>query len=370
MSYGLYDGDLQFYPQVPFFNLELMKLSSYYKRRREIVSLSLDFKPNMYSHFLIRQDYPYNCTYPTYPNVVYGGRAFSGTKYKPLDLAIEQSHADISLYDKIKVPHLDRRVVKSACSTMRRAEHIRLSLDEKNIWPNWEKQLRHHSNAYGIILHDYNIAKVDGACNFLKENISDIISNAGGRRIGSKFPIITTTEKEFIDWFSLPGMDAYYYLQYNGILTTNILPFIKDSYNSNRIMQININPAANTTYEEFISTGIIQFYQSILDLRRVGIVFPLIYDKGFFADSRWVDVMKLICQFNNHACLERYNSEYFIRVAPYETLYSYVKRLIDDEKTYGYTTRRKDKYSQLFQFVRENNYDLFKLFYEYTGEIK
>jgi hypothetical protein len=24
----------------------------------------------------------------------------------------------------------------------------------------------------------------------------------------------------------------------------------------------------------------------------------------------------------------------------------------------------------LFQFVRENNYDLFKLFYEYTGEIK
>ena len=101
MSYGLYDGDLQFYPQVPFFNLELMKLSTYYKRRREIVSLSLDFKPNMYSHFIIRQDYPFNCTYPTYPNIEYGGRAFSSTKYKPLPLEIEVMRPDISLYNKV-----------------------------------------------------------------------------------------------------------------------------------------------------------------------------------------------------------------------------------------------------------------------------
>ena len=38
---------------------------------------------------------------------------------------------DISLYDKVKVPQLNKKVVKSAVSTMRRAEHIRLSLDEK-----------------------------------------------------------------------------------------------------------------------------------------------------------------------------------------------------------------------------------------------
>ena len=105
-------------------------------------------------------------------------------------------------------------------------------------------------------------------------------------------------------------------------------------------------------------------------MRRVGIVFPLIYDKGFFADSRWVDVIDLICQFNNRFINVQNKSDYLTRVAPYETLYSYVKRLIKDEKTYGYTTRRKDKYTNLFQFVRENNYDLFKLFYEYTGEIK
>ena len=44
MSYGLYDADLPYYP-IPFYNLELMKLSSYYKRKREIVGLSPNFSP-------------------------------------------------------------------------------------------------------------------------------------------------------------------------------------------------------------------------------------------------------------------------------------------------------------------------------------
>ena len=30
----------------------------------------------------------------------------------------------------------------------------------------------------------------------------------------------------------------------------------------------------------------------------------------------------------------------------------------------------REQVSEVFQFVRENNYDLFKKFYEYTGEKK
>ena len=44
MSYGLYDADLPYYP-IPFYNLELMKLSSYYKRKREIVGLAPSYSP-------------------------------------------------------------------------------------------------------------------------------------------------------------------------------------------------------------------------------------------------------------------------------------------------------------------------------------
>ena len=367
MSYGLYDGDLQFYPQVPFFNLELMKLSTYYKRQREIVTLSLDFKPNMYSHFIVRQDYPYNCTYPTYPNVVYGGRAFSSSKYKPLPLDIEVMHADISLYDKVKVPHLDKSLVKLACNTMRRAEHVRLSLDEKTIWPDWEKQLRYDQNAFGVVFHDYNLAQIDGAYELIRDNIDRLVHHASGRRIGMKFPSITLTDTDFVNWYSLPKMGSHFYLQHNGILTPSIAPLIKDIPCDRN--QIVINCTAGADYNEFITTGIIDLYKSMLDLRRYNIVFPLIYDKGIFADSRWVEVMELICQFNNRAMYKR-GHDYSSRVAPYETLFSYAKKFVKDEKHYGFLDRRKEKYTRIFQFVRENNYELFKLFYEYTGELQ
>ena len=101
MSYGLYDGDLKLYPQVPFFNLELMKLSTYYKGKREMVNFSPKFRPNMYTHFIIRQDYPIFQSYPaTYTNLSFGGRAFDGNKYKPLSTDIEECIPDNQLYNK------------------------------------------------------------------------------------------------------------------------------------------------------------------------------------------------------------------------------------------------------------------------------
>ena len=39
MSVGMYDMDMATYTLVPF-NLELMKLSAYYKKKREVVILS------------------------------------------------------------------------------------------------------------------------------------------------------------------------------------------------------------------------------------------------------------------------------------------------------------------------------------------
>ena len=44
MSVGLYDMDMATYTLVPF-NLELMKLSAYYKKKREVVILSPIFTP-------------------------------------------------------------------------------------------------------------------------------------------------------------------------------------------------------------------------------------------------------------------------------------------------------------------------------------
>lgn len=369
MSYGLFDGDLVLYPQIPFFNLELMKLSTYYKQKREIVSFTPKFVPNMYSHFLIRQDYAFPTPYSlSSPNIICGGRAFDGDTYKPLELDIEQSRPDVQLYNKLYDEIVTTKSIKTHFSTMRRAEHVRLSLDGKTIWSGWEKQLRRDRNVYGIIFHDYDLGAIEGSYNLIKDNIEEIIPVYNGARIGMKFPTQVNSQDELLRWLALKPLNQYFYLQLNGYLTVDYADELKAlQKGSSAREQTVINITGNMTYEEFITTGIIQIYQHLLDLRRREVIFPLTYDKDFFIDKRWEEVIKLISR-HNHYILNNKSPDYFQRVAPYDTLFNFARRLTKDRVLYK-SVVPVDTMRGIFQFVRENNYELFKMFYEYTGEL-
>ena len=91
MSIGLYDADFFTYHQT-IFNLEIMKLSTYYKKKREITIMAPSFSPERYTHFFYRKDFndgvfPKELT--QYDNISYGGFAFSNNKYIPLPEEIE-----------------------------------------------------------------------------------------------------------------------------------------------------------------------------------------------------------------------------------------------------------------------------------------
>lgn len=80
MSIGLYDVDMSLYNQTPF-NLELMKYATYYKQKREIVTMSSLFTPEKFGQFILRKDYqddrfPFKMS--NYDNLIYGGHGFSG----------------------------------------------------------------------------------------------------------------------------------------------------------------------------------------------------------------------------------------------------------------------------------------------------
>lgn len=96
------DNDL--YKATPF-NLELMKLSTYYKKKRQIVALSPEFKPNYYSNFYLRKDYE-DGIYPSrlecFDNVEFGGHGFSGCRYVPLPSEIEICKPDTTIYERVK----------------------------------------------------------------------------------------------------------------------------------------------------------------------------------------------------------------------------------------------------------------------------
>ena len=84
MSIGLYDMDMATYTLVPF-NLELMKLSAYYKKKREVVILSPSLTPDRHQKFFLRKDYD-DGNFPMglekVPNLDYGGYG-EAQEFKP-----------------------------------------------------------------------------------------------------------------------------------------------------------------------------------------------------------------------------------------------------------------------------------------------
>lgn len=365
MSYGLYDADLPYYP-IPFYNLELMKLSSYYKHKREIVGLSPDFSPHKYNNFIVRQDF-YNPHAQSYRgnNITFGGRAFDGEKYKPLPVEIERMQPDISIYDRVKPNHI-KGYSSNALNTMRRAEHVRISLDSKTIWKDFEKQLRHDKKCFGIIFHDFDLNQIDGAYEFIRDGLSNWLYNPLGRRVGMKFPIQVDNKEDLCKWLSLKPMGTYFSLCHNGLITESYIPeLIEIRQKTTAFRQASMDISKVYTSKELINGGVQRIFRTIINLRSQQLVFPLIYDENLFVDENWKKVMKLINRYNNHL-VAGYDNEFFQRVEPFETLYSYCRAAIKQYQIKE-PLLTKESIQSIFQFVREENYDLFKDFYEYRG---
>ena len=92
------------YTLVPF-NIELMKLSTYFKKKREVVVLSPHFTPERHQKFYLRKDYDdgnFIMGLESVPNLEYGGYAFTNGMYAPLPKEIEILHPDTSLYDNME----------------------------------------------------------------------------------------------------------------------------------------------------------------------------------------------------------------------------------------------------------------------------
>ena len=361
MSYGLYDGDLKLYPSVPVFNLELMKLATYYKRKREIVSFTPRFIPERYSNFLVRQDYPSQKYLPYRKNVVYGGRAYDGWKYKPLPTEIESCAPDISIYNTVDKYMWRTQEEPKLLTTMRNALHVRLSLDEQNLWSGLKRQIPKETRHNMLMLHDFDLAHINGSLEMIHELLDEFLIPSR-QRVGMKFPVQVENESDLIPWYQLTPSGKFYSIQYNGLPQLEWWPeLISKASTSSVIKQTTLNVTANTTYNQFITQDIVYLMRTIATLRSQALNFSLIYDDNFFHDKRWLQVMKLLDLYTDHcrAVVEHRSSA---KKLAYDTMYSFLARAQEkDYKTFNLT---KQEVIETFQFVREHNYELFTLFYE------
>ena len=355
MSIGLFDSDMVKYIQVPF-NLELMKLSAYYKKKLEIVTMSPTFSPERYSKFIYRKDY-YDGDFPkelyTYNNIEYGGRAFNPTHYVPLIEDIEKIRPDKYIYNKFEKIFATNIKMKKAWKTMYNAEHFRLSLDGKTIWNNFEKQIQITSQTNTLFLYDYNLNNIENSDIIIKELVDKLNKGVAAGGIGMKFPIEVDNSYDLLKWTKFKPTKSFFLMQYNGIIEDEALvEFIQQQKNSSLSRQLDYYFTINSTEQEIIQ-HFPQIYKQVIFLRENHQQVNLKYEKDFFSNKKWEQLIQLLNSFLNSGIKQKRKN----------SLYDFVNAFKE------YTFFTKDIFSKqdardIFTFVGQNNYELFKEFYE------
>ena len=369
MSVGLHDADMSAYLLVPF-NLEIMKLSAYYKKKGEIVVLSPSFTPHRNTKFIYRKDYddgdfPRGLT--TYGNVEYGGLAFSQNRYQPLPIEIERMKPDTSIYNKMESKILgpstsERRKIYQNMIT---AEHCRLSLDGKTIWPEYTKQFHNLKQARNLMFHDYDLGAVDGAFDEVQRLLARARTDGWATRVGMKFPIQLSNGVDLLKWSTLRANSTFYSVRFNGVIDNDSFQeWVECQYEKSIYTQMEYH-VTDARYDEnhFTTCLLPQILRQVIFSRRYRVSFSLTYDEGYFSDPRWEEVIRLF-NFYHTSFLGETEAVFYKKIED-DTLFDFAAHTMKKPYgTYGQDAMTIAEVRKIFEFVREYNYPLFKDFYE------
>lgn len=370
MSVGIMDADMAEYTLVPF-NLEVMKLSAYYKRKNEIVILAPKFTPERHQKFFYVKDYE-DGKYPpnllTTPNVQYTGLAFSNNNYQPLDIAIEKMRPDTSIYAKMADFIKGDAYRDKIYQNMMTAEHCRLSLDSKTVWSDYGRQFKNLKQCRNIMFHDYDLGAIEGGYEEVKAILARARTDGWATRVGMKFPVQVKTGQDLLNWSSLRCNSTFYSIRYIGVVDDDSFSQWVGSCKERAIYAQLEYYVTAPWYEEndFIFNLLPRIFRQVIVSRSYRVHFSLKYDEGFFTDSRWGEVLQLFNYFLT-SYTQQPTARYLKKIGD-DTLYDFAAGSWKNPSTrYGEKAFGTDKIRELFAFVREQNYDLFVLFYECTA---
>lgn len=372
MSIGIMDADMSSYTLVPF-NLEVMKLSAYYKKKGEIVTLSPSFSPEKNTKFFYRKDYndgefPLNLL--TSKNVEYGGLAFSNNVYNSLPLEIEKQRPDTEIYAKMEP------IIKGTTSgarnkifqNMMTAEHCRISLDGKTVWKDYPSQFKYLAGARNLMLHDYDLGAIEGGFETVQEILSKARTDGWATKVGMKFPVQVKDGKELLKWSSLNSNSTFYSLRYIGVMDDDTFNEWVSTCRQRAVYSQMEYHVTAPWYDpnDFIENLLPKIFRQVIISRSYRVFFSLKYDEGFFPDPRWENVIRLFNYYHNSYSGEPL-SRYFNMIAD-DTMFDFASKSQTVPKSYYGEVFNKDQIREIFAFVREFNYPLFKDFYECTAE--
>jgi len=361
---GIWDHDFFTYENV-IPNLECAKYITYYRSHNRIAVLSPTLQPERYTDFIVRKEYN-DGIFPKkffLPNVTYGGRAFKSDQYAPLPTPIENTIPDMHIYDKYidhfgtsNVEHIQiKRILNCA--------HMRLAPDSQTLPPFESFSKYFYKGITGIFLHDYDLASLKPYDLILQlQNQRHFVTKHGINPypVGNKFPIRIYSSEEMNKWLQLTVIPGAFFLEFNGIMEpTTLYRLCNENKRMARQIYYNITYGCSSENDFFINRLPKIFIQTLF-LRRQGIKILLKYDDGFFVTKE----LELLIQLLNCWLSFQWQHDFI----PYsQTLYQFCysnTKLHYRSWAFQNVTVSIEETRDIFQFIRESNYELFKMFYE------
>lgn len=361
MSIGLYDYDYMNYAPIPF-NLEIMKMYSYYLKHNQIVVMINNLlRADKYGLIEVRKDYEDN-KYPpefTLPNIHIGGASISDKIYNPLDIDMEECVPTTSIYSKYKGLFVSNSSLDAAFDMMSSAQHARLSLNGTDPWNNYSSQFYNIEQRHTLFLHDKNLNDIAGS----KEEIRGILSHMyRNHYLATKYPIVVDNVNDLRSWLSFPKAQAYFSIRYNNILSDEELLELARRHNKNSYKYVTYDITSKSFHQaDFIENYIQKIFYQAMYCRQTRTPINFIYDSNKIKSP---EIRNFIILLNM-----------MIRGWIYH-LSNNPQRYKLDLSAYGYcrTYKERESYRQLklsfeevksiFFFFKENYNELYKeLFY-------
>ena len=85
---------------------------------------------------------------------------------------------------------------------MENSNHFRISLDGKTVWKDFTKQFT-QERPRTLFVHDFDLNRVEGSFEILRDISSEIIIGSHTAAIGNKFPIQVNNREDLLRWSSL-----------------------------------------------------------------------------------------------------------------------------------------------------------------------
>lgn len=366
---AVYDYDFFRYESV-IPNLECAKLVTYHRNHNDIALLAPTLAPARYTKFIVRKEYD-DGIYPKelfLPNCEYGGRAFSASKYKPLPAAIENTVPDMHIYDRY-IDHFGRKATElTQIKRILNCAHMRLAPDSENLLPFESFKKYFDSKPTGIFLHDYDLASLK-PYNLIKrlQDQRQFVTKFGINPypVGNKFPIKIYSSEELSKWMQIVTIPNAFFLEYHGLMTDEVLyRLCIDNKRMARQIYYNIAYACSSENDFFFNRLSKIFIQSLF-LRKAGVKILLTYDEDFFKTKELKKFIELLNCWISFQWVEGF--------APLrQTLYALCRsnaKLHYTNWAFQNISLTIEETRDVFQYVRETNYDLFKMFYEWDSVI-